>query len=153
MTGAFVILIAMIVIGIVLYLTDVFYYRKKHPAPGGSPQPHDAAKSDTPPMAAADDTPGEPEVCCGMHTVCEKTNLSPVTGDVVYYDDEELDRFKGREADRYEPDEVEEFRDVMLTMRPEEVAGWSRSLQVRGITLPADVREELLMIVADLRGR
>lgn len=31
MKGALVIFIAMVVIGIILYLTDVFYYRKRHP--------------------------------------------------------------------------------------------------------------------------
>ena len=87
-----------------------------------------------------------------MHTVCEKTNLSPVTGEIVYYDDEELDRFAGREADDYSDEEIEEFRDVLMTLLPEDVAGWSRSVQVRGITLPAPIRDELLLIVSDLRA-
>lgn len=91
-------------------------------------------------------------ICCGMHTVCEKTNLSPITGEIVYYDDEELDRFRGREADSYTPEEVEEFRDVLLTLLPEDVAGWSRSIQVREITLPKEVRDELLLIVSELRS-
>ncbi len=70
---------------------------------------------------------------------------------MVYFDDEELDRFIGRKADEYTPEEIEEFRDVLLTLLPEDVAGWSRSIQVRGITLPSEIREELLMIVSDLR--
>lgn len=87
-----------------------------------------------------------------MHTVCEKTNLSPITGEIVYYDDEELDRFRGREADSYTTEEIEEFRDVLLTLLPEDVAGWSRSIQVREITLPTEIRDELLLIVSDLRS-
>lgn len=75
----------------------------------------------------------------------------PLTGEIVYYDDEDLDRFKGREADQYTPEEIEEFRDVLLTLLPADVAGWSRSIQVREITLPTEIRDELLMIVADLR--
>ena len=43
-------------------------------------------------------------------------------------------------------------REVLLTLRPDEIAGWARSVQLRGITLPADVREELLMIVAEARA-
>lgn len=86
-----------------------------------------------------------------MHTVCEKTNLSPVTGEIVYYDDEELDRFRGREPESYTAEEAEEFRDVLMTLLPEDVAGWSRSIQVREIALPYDVRDELLLIVSELR--
>lgn len=162
------ILLAMVVIGILLYLLDVFYYRKHkkyigsgmdRSAPGstenanGAPLPENGMEN-----AAAEGEPKNSDggddggICCGMHTVCEKTNLSPLTGEVVYYDDEELDRFRGRQADDYSAEEIEEFRDVLLTLLPEDVAGWSRSIQVRGITLPTEVREELLMIVAELRG-
>lgn len=95
----------------------------------------------------------EPEqACCGMHITCEKDSLLPTVSDTIeYYDDEELDRFKGRAADGYTPEEIEEFRDVLLTLRPEEIAGWGRSVQLRGITLPTEVREELLMIVGEAR--
>ncbi|MEZ3549481.1 MAG: phospholipase [Muribaculaceae bacterium] len=149
MKGALVIFIAMVVIGIILYLTDVFYYRKRHPRREEEADANinfaDSEKTDS---RLLDESGG---ICCGAHTVCEKTNLSPLTGDVVYFDDEELDRFIGRKADEYTPEEIEEFRDVLLTLLPEDVAGWSRSIQVRGITLPSEIREELLMIVSDLR--
>lgn len=149
MTGALVILAAMIIIGAVLYLTDVFYYRRKHPS-GQSPAMSD--QTGQPDLKSKSVNPtDQPEVCCGTHIVCEKTNLSPVTGEIVYYDDEELDRFRGRDAEDYTEDEIEEFRDVLMTLLPQDVAGWSRSIQVRGITLPTEIREELLMIVSDLR--
>lgn len=149
MKGAFVIFCAMVVIGLILYLTDIFYYRKKRPQ---SPQPPLAGQVSEETDSPAPPEAPEGEVCCGMHAVCEKTNLSPVSDEIVYYDDEELDRFRGREGGSYSEEEADEFRDVMLTMRPEEVAGWSRSLQLRGIILPQDVRDELLMIVSDLRN-
>lgn len=94
------------------------------------------------------------QACCGMHITCEKDSLlSAVSETIDYYDDEELDRFKGREADDYTPAEVEEFSDVLLTLRPEEIAGWGRSIQLREINLPTEVREELLMIVGEARQR
>ena len=71
--------------------------------------------------------------------------------DERYYDDEELDAFAGRGADTYTEQETEMFRDVLLTLRPDEIAGWARSVQQRGITLPAEVRDELIMIVAEAR--
>lgn len=148
MRGAMVILVAMIIIGIILYAIDVIYYRKRRqePLPAEKAKTADEASADA--KVAASEDGG---ICCGMHTVCEKTNLSPLTGEIVYYDDEELDRYRGREADSYTPEEVEEFRDVLLTLLPEDVAGWSRSIQVREINLPTEVRDELLMIVSELR--
>lgn len=147
------ILVAMVVIGIILYAIDVIYYRKRGrgtESPSGKIMAEEEAE--IPDKAAPADDSADGGICCGMHTVCEKTNLSPVTGEIVYYDDEELDRFRGRTADSYSPEEIEEFRDVLLTLLPEDVAGWSRSIQVREINLPTDVRDELLMIVSELRS-
>ncbi|MDE6612762.1 MAG: phospholipase [Muribaculaceae bacterium] len=95
----------------------------------------------------------EPESeCCGMHITCEKDSLlASVSPTVEYYDDEELDRYAGMGADDYSPGQVEEFRDVLLTMRPDDIAGWARSLQLRQIELPREVRDELIMIVAETR--
>lgn len=97
--------------------------------------------------------PAEPqEECCGMHITCERDSLlTAMASGIEYYDDEELDRFRGRTPDGYTPDETEEFRSVLLTLLPHDIAGWARSIQLRGIELPADVRDELLMIVAEER--
>lgn len=102
------------------------------------------------------DTEEEPVIpdaeCCGQHEVCEKESLlSAVSKNVEYYDDEELDRFKGRTPEDYTEKETEEFRDVLYTMKEEEVAGWARSLQLRNIELPEDVREEVILIVEERR--
>jgi hypothetical protein len=70
---------------------------------------------------------------------------------VEYYNDEELDRFRGRPSDGYTDAEVEEFREVLYTCREEEVAGWSRSLQLRGIELPDALKDELFLIVGERR--
>lgn len=100
---------------------------------------------------------GSPEAvgdgeCCGLHVVCERDSLlAGITEQAVYYDDEELDRFRGREADAYSEAEADEFRDVMLTMDAGDIAGWARSLKLRGVEMPKDVREELIMIVAERR--
>ena len=60
--------------------------------------------------------------CCGMHETCEKDSLlAAVSKDVEYYDDEELDRFRGIMSDEYLPPEIEEFRYILYTMREDEV--------------------------------
>ena len=70
---------------------------------------------------------------------------------IEYYDDEELDRFKGREGDEYAEEEAEEFRNILYTMRQEEVAGWIRSLQLRQVNLPDEVKDEVFLIVGERR--
>ncbi|MBD5358605.1 MAG: phospholipase [Bacteroides sp.] len=149
MRGAMVILVAMVIIGIILYAIDVIYYRKRRQQINTDTKTTDTDEGL--PAEQAETSVEDGGICCGMHTVCEKTNLSPLTGEIVYYDDEELDRYRGRDADSYSSEEVEEFRDVLLTLLPEDVAGWSRSIQVREINLPTEVRDELLMIVSELR--
>ena len=91
--------------------------------------------------------------CCGQHAVCEKESLlAAVSRQIEYYDDEELDRFKGRPADQYPADETDEFRDILYSMQEEDVAGWSRSLQLRGINLPDELKDELFLIVGERRN-
>ncbi len=91
--------------------------------------------------------------CCGQHETCEKESLlAAVSKQIEYYDDEELDRFRGRESDAYLPDEIEEFREVLYTMKEDEVAGWVRSLQLRAVALPDALKDEVFMIVGERRG-
>lgn len=90
--------------------------------------------------------------CCGQHELCEKDSLlAAVSQKVEYYDDEELDQFIGYEPTQYNGDEAEMFRDVFYTMHDTEVAGWVRSLTLRGINLPEMVKDEVLLIVGERR--
>lgn len=92
------------------------------------------------------------EECCGQHEVCEKDSLlAAVSKGIEYYDDEELDRFRGRSSDNYTDAEVEEFREVMFTCQDDEVAGWCRSLQLRSIELPDELKDELFLIIGERR--
>lgn len=135
MTGALIILASVIIVGIVLYTGHRYSLSK-------------ATKPEPPTVTS----PPESDVCCGMHVTCEKDSLlAAVSGTIIYYDDEELDCYAGRDADDYTDEEIDRFRDVLLTLLPEDIAGWGRSIQLRGITLPAPVRDELLLIVAEAR--
>lgn len=89
---------------------------------------------------------GRPAGCCGLHEVCEKENLLKAAGkEIEYFDDEELDAYRGRPADAYTPQEEELFEEVLTTMREEEVPAWLCSLQLRGINLPVALRDEVAM--------
>lgn len=93
-----------------------------------------------------------PEECCGQHETCERDSLlAAVSKQIEYYDDEELDRFQGTESDAYEEEAVDEFRDVLYTLQEVEVAGWLRSLQLRGINLPDTLKDEAFLIVGERR--
>lgn len=137
MTAALIILASLIAVGASLYVH------------------HRITSADAAPeqeLPAEGTEPSDSE-CCGMHLTCEKDSLLTAPGqEIIYYDDEELDLYKDKNPDDYTDAETEQFRDVLLTLLPSDIAGWARSLQLRGITLPHDVRDELLMIVAEARN-
>lgn len=90
--------------------------------------------------------------CCGQHEICEKESLlAAVSKKIEYYDDEELDQFIGREGNAYTEEETDMFRDVLYTTKDDEVAGWVRSLQLRGIELPDELKDEVFLIIGERR--
>jgi hypothetical protein len=93
-----------------------------------------------------------PADCCGAHEVCEQESLLSSNATIFYYNDEELDLFRGVDAGAYSDEQIEQFREVLYTMKEDEVAGWLRSLQNRGIMLPLILREETLMIISERRA-
>ena len=90
--------------------------------------------------------------CCGQHAVCEKESLlAAVSKTIEYYDDEELDEYAGIPSDKYTEEQIEKFRDVFYTMQETDVAGWNRSLQLRGINLPDELKDEVFLVVGERR--
>lgn len=92
------------------------------------------------------------EECCGQHETCERDSLlAAVSKEIEYYNDEELDRYQGVAADAYDEAAIEEFSEVLYTLQEVEVAGWLRSLQLRGINLPDAIKDEAFLIVGERR--
>lgn len=156
MQGALVILLFIIVVGIILYAVDVFYYRKRDAAKGAgsasaNPQEGEAPASDVAEQQAPAEASPHGDGCCGMHLVCEKKAVA-ASDPPVYYDDEELDVYAGRDPQAYESGEIEEFREVMLTLLPSDAAGWAQSLLQRGIALPEELHDELMLIITEAVG-
>ena len=133
MTGAIIILLVTIFVGLLLYVYDL-KYRRNHP-------------EEEMPEKAAEPDDGHGEICCGRHLICDKQLSPSIDEKVVYYDDEELDRFAGKDADSYSPDEIDEIREVMMTLLQEDIPGWVRSIQLRGISLPSQLRDELFILL------
>ncbi len=135
-----ILFVALIVLTLAAMLIGKLYYRRINRKIANG------ELDEVPPVVEAD------AECCGQHEICEKESLlAAVSKGVEYYNDEELDRFRGRASDEYTEEEVEEFREVMYTCREEEVAGWCRSLQLRGIHLPDELKDELFLIVGERR--
>lgn len=91
------------------------------------------------------------DVCCGMHEVCETDTLMNYKSKPEYYEDEELDVYFRKSPKEYSDEDIKLFESVFYTLRPEEVAGWLRSLQIREIELPVYLKEEALLIVSERR--
>lgn len=93
-----------------------------------------------------------PEECCGQHATCERDSLlAAVSKEIIYYDDEELDDYQGIASDAYTDEQAQEFADVFYELKEVEVAGWVRSLQLRGIELPDAIKDEVLLVVRERR--
>lgn len=89
--------------------------------------------------------------CCGRHSVCERESLLTSKPDIIYYDDEELDRLINVAPEDYTEKDLSDVREVFETLQDRDVAGWLRSLQLREITIPQDILDEALMIVSERR--
>ncbi|MBR5574210.1 MAG: phospholipase [Paludibacteraceae bacterium] len=89
--------------------------------------------------------------CCGEHLVCERETLLQTNAKVEYYDDEELDALSGIPAEDYTEEQYQMIREVFNTLQAKDVPGWVRSIQLRNIQLPLDIREEALLIVVERR--
>ena len=93
-----------------------------------------------------------PQECCGQHATCERDSLlAAVSKEIIYYDDEELDAYKGIASDEYTEEQTNQFAEIFYELKEVEVAGWCRSLQLRGIELPDDIKEEVLLVVRERR--
>ncbi|MEA5129318.1 MAG: phospholipase [Proteiniphilum sp.] len=92
--------------------------------------------------------------CCGAHEICERDSLIAAFAEKPeYFDDEELDRYAYRNSDGYAANEVNEFREVFYSVLDEEKPRWVRSLQMRDISLPDQLKDEVLLFVNELRAQ
>lgn len=127
MTFITISILALVILGIV---AAIFSIRKK-------------GENETPIVRGQDCT-----TCSGDNDKCEQEcTMEAATRPIEYFDDEELDTFAGRSSDRYDDDEIEQFAYILHTMKPEEVSAWMRSLTLRSINLPDELKDEVMMLL------
>lgn len=106
------------------------------------------AKKTNQPESIVQPSDGE---CCGQHLVCERESLLQTNAQIEYYDDEELDALADIAPQNYTREQYQAIRDVFDSLKEKDVPGWCRSIQLRHIELPQDIREEALLIVRERR--
>lgn len=149
MTGAILILAATIAIGVILWAWERYRTRRHGPSLHHHNKDQRSTTNDQG-STIKDQRKTDNAVCCGLHAICEKTGQ--INEPPVYYDDEELDRFAGREASDYTDVETEEFRDILLTLLPSDAPGWAVSLEKRRINLPEALKPELELLLSEINA-
>lgn len=133
--------ILIILIGIIVFFVVALFLWNAYQKKRGNTDREDAVAA-----APRDGT------CCGNHATCEKDSLiNSFEEEIDYFDDEELDRFKTKTAENYTNNEVNEFREVFDTLLDQDKARWVRSLEKRAIAIPNELRDEIILIINDLR--
>ena len=127
-----VLIIILVLFGLVLMLATYISRRKK--------------------TVVTEITINEDGECCGAHEVCDRESLLSADGSIEYFDDENLDALADVHPDKFTDDQLDQLSDVFYTLRESDVAAWLRSLQVRRIQLPLELREQALLIVSERRG-
>ena len=134
----------MLVLGLIAFLA-LWPKRSSEPTPkvevAVAAQPEPAPQPEATPETPA---PGSAR---GEGLLGEKA-VEAVADNNLYYDDEELDEFRGRDADSYTEAEVDRFREVLLTLRRDELLAWEAALRERQLALPAQLRDELILLLA-----
>ncbi|WP_321286381.1 hypothetical protein [uncultured Sunxiuqinia sp.] len=87
--------------------------------------------------------------CCGAHEICDFEEMLNNPDEIVYFEDEELDRYKGVNPNEYQDDQIDEFREVLYTLDGEEVRKWLLSIERRKIQLPSVLKQEAIQLLAE----
>ena len=87
--------------------------------------------------------------CCGAHEICEFDESTFNREIIVYFDDEDLDVLRNVREDQLTPKQIDDLREVLYTLRTEEINKWLTSLARRHIHLPAILQQEARQLIAE----
>jgi len=154
MKPALILLIVLVLGGVVAWLLDKLMPGRKSQPDEASPSGQVAENAADEPAAEADHPQqGCTDSSCGLREVCPSEQLlaAACAPQVEYYDDEELDDYRGRAADAYTATELEQWRDVLYTLRGDDLMGWGHSIQRRGLVMPDAIRDEFIQLLSEHR--
>ncbi len=124
-----IILVALVILGLVAFL--VMYFSPK-------------SENNTDNEITVSD-----EGCCGAHEICEADLQKKLSEEIIYFEDEELDAFREINEDHYQDDAIEQFREVLYTLKKKEINDWLHSLELRKIALPSVLKTEVIMLLSE----
>ena len=87
--------------------------------------------------------------CCGAHEVCDFDQIKMDENRIEYYDDEELDDFQNKDANQYTSSQIDQFREVLYTLKTREIKYWLLSIERRKIALPTILVSEARNLMAE----
>ena len=74
--------------------------------------------------------------------------MKQISEEIIYYDDEDLDHYKGTPSNCYKDDDIDVFRDILYTLKKEEIEDWLISLEKREVRLPEILYPEVLDLIS-----
>jgi len=87
--------------------------------------------------------------CCGAHEICEFDESAYNEEIITYFDDEELDELRNVRESDLTPENIDDLREVLYTLRPEEIGKWLISIGRRHIHLPAILQQEARQLMTE----
>ena len=87
--------------------------------------------------------------CCGAHEVCEVDEILLDENIIEYYDDEELDEYQNTAEKSYTETQIDQFRDILYTLKTQEIRFWLLSIERRHIKLPTILISEARTLMAE----
>lgn len=87
--------------------------------------------------------------CCGAHEICEFDEAKFNPEIIEYFDDEELDILRNVREDQITAKNMDDLRDVLYSLRTNEIGKWLTSLRRRHIHLPAILQQEARQLMAE----
>lgn len=87
--------------------------------------------------------------CCGAHEICEFDESAFNQDEIVYFNDEELDELRNISIDQFSSRQVDDLREVLYTLQPEEISQWLISLGKRRIHLPVILQQEARQLMTE----
>lgn len=109
-------------------------------------------KGKTKDINSSEPVEAEPQVasdCCGAHEICEFDEAKFNPEIIEYFDDEELDLLRNVREDQITAKHMDELRDVLYTLKTDEIGKWLTSLSRRHIHLPAILQQEARQLMAE----
>jgi hypothetical protein len=79
-----------------------------------------------------------------LSTKCASPGL-----DILYFNDEELDELRNLRESDLTTENIDELREVLYTLRTEEISKWLISIGRRHIHLPAILQQEVRQLMAE----